>query len=219
MPRAIRVVSLLALVSATLRIVCEYTGPSWLIAVTTPGTMACILLVAYLSIHEAGASRYGFLVVLAILISAIGDILLMPPVDKFLEGVAAFLIAHLVYTAAFLGGIGWRGSVQKALLFVLYGALMGLLLWPGLGDMRIPIVVYIAIIMFMGWRAWERSAQLATPGTTVAALGAMLFILSDTILALNRFRAPFASSGALVLSTYFTAQWLLALSIRRQVSD
>lgn len=219
MPRTLRTASLLALVSAVARVVFEYSGPALLAYITMPLTMACILSVAILGIREAGATRYGLLVVVALIISTAGDMLLLLPIDKFMEGVLVFLIAHIVYIIAFMGGIGWRGSIQKALLFALYGLMMVLLLWPGLDDMRIPIIVYTAVIIFMGWRAWERSARLNSIGAHLAALGAFLFVLSDTILAINRFRSPFTSAGALVLTTYFAAQYLLALSIRRQVPE
>lgn len=216
MPRILRLPSLLVLVSVALMILGEYTGPAPLVYITKPFTMACILSIALLNLWEVGASRYGLLVMLAIAIAAVGNILLMLPTDKFVEGLVAFLIAHLVYIAAFVGGVGWRGSIQRALLFTLYGVVIGVMLWPGLGEMRVPVVAYIVVIMLMGWRAWERSARLATLGTHLAALGALLLILADTILALNKFSMTFAAGPALNLTAYFAAQWLLALSIRRQ---
>ena len=219
MPRTLRLPSLMVLVSAALMIVGEYTGPTLLVYITKPLTMASILTVAVLCTLEAGVSRYSRLIILALAVSTVGDILLMLPSDKFVEGVAAFLIAQLVYTAAFVGGIGWRGSFQKALLCALYGVAIGMILWPGLGDMRIPVAAYIVVIMLMGWRAWERWIVMATPGTRMAFLGALLFILADTILALNKFSTPFAAGRALNLTTYFAAQYLLVLSIRRQVPE
>ena len=65
----------------------------------------------------------------------------------------------------------------------------------------------------MGWAAMERLNYIPTLGTFLAVVGAILFMISDAVLALNNFRKPFISSELIILSTYFTAQWLLALSV------
>ena len=79
--------------------------------------------------------------------------------------------------------------------------------------MKIPIIIYISIIAIMGWMAIERLNSIPTLGTFLAAIGAVLFMMSDAVLALNKFRKPFVSAELIVLTTYFTAQWLLAISV------
>ena len=79
--------------------------------------------------------------------------------------------------------------------------------------MTIPVIIYISIIIIMGWMAIERFNSLPTNGTFIAAAGAILFMISDAVLALNKFRKPFLSAEIIILTTYFTAQWLLAVSI------
>ncbi|MEE9466409.1 MAG: lysoplasmalogenase [Candidatus Neomarinimicrobiota bacterium] len=197
-------------------IIGEYTGPLALVYVTKPLTMVCIVTVALLGIRIVGGSRYGWLVVVALALSMAGDVLLMLPPDRFVQGLVVFLLAHLVYVAAFVESVGWRGSVRRLMIFLLFGLSIGWVLWSGLGGMRLPVAIYILVIMIMGWRAWERSIYIGDPGTRVAAIGALLFIISDSILALNRFREPFLAARALNLSAYFSAQWLFALSIRQQ---
>ncbi len=79
--------------------------------------------------------------------------------------------------------------------------------------MKIPIIIYIIVIMIMVWMAIGRYHSLPTLGTSLAAIGAVLFMISDATLALNKFRKPFFSAELIVLATYFTAQWLLAVSV------
>ena len=79
--------------------------------------------------------------------------------------------------------------------------------------MRIPVSIYIVVIANMGWLALERFNSTPTLGTFLAAMGALLFMISDGVLALNKFRKPFFSAELIVLSTYFIAQWLLAISV------
>jgi uncharacterized membrane protein YhhN len=65
----------------------------------------------------------------------------------------------------------------------------------------------------MGWQAAEMYLTGTTDGTLVALVGAGLFVVSDSVLATNRFVRPFHAAQAAVLSTYFAAQWMIALSV------
>lgn len=74
-------------------------------------------------------------------------------------------------------------------------------------------MIYIIIIVIMSWMAMERLNYIPTVGTILAVMGAVLFMISDAVLALNKFRKPFISAELIILATYFTAQWLLAVSV------
>jgi uncharacterized membrane protein YhhN len=65
----------------------------------------------------------------------------------------------------------------------------------------------------MGWQAAEQHLALHTAGTLAALVGAVLFVVSDSLLAFNRFVRPFRMAQPAVLSTYFFAQWLIARSV------
>ena len=86
------------------------------------------------------------------------------------------------------------------------------MLLPHLGGMKGPVLVYTSIIVTMTWRAWERAAQGPGMATRLACVGAILFLISDSALALNRFVAKYKGAQALILGTYFAAQWLIAMS-------
>ena len=80
--------------------------------------------------------------------------------------------------------------------------------------MRIPVAVYAAVLMVMGWQAAEMWLGWRDWSALAAMFGAVLFLLSDSTLALDKFRAPIAQSSVIVMSTYWAAQLLIAWSVR-----
>lgn len=204
--------SALTAISAMLHLRAEYRGSQFHVYIFKPLTMLFIILIAL----QAGlpTSRfYKYMIVLGLASSLVGDVFLMLPHDRFVYGLASFLFAHLFYIAAFSQS-GFRArSLGSLLPFLIYGSLMLWLLWPGLGKLRVPVIFYMAVILLMGWQAFNRWVEADVMGSDLALAGALLFIASDSILALNRFKRPFRSAQFLILSTYFAAQWLIALSI------
>ncbi|RME49244.1 MAG: lysoplasmalogenase, partial [Caldilineae bacterium] len=77
----------------------------------------------------------------------------------------------------------------------------------------LPVLVYVLVILVMAWQAWARWRNTGETAALLAFVGAVLFVISDTVLAFNRFQGEFAAARALNLSTYFAAQWLIALSV------
>ena len=143
-----------------------------------------------------------------------GDIALMLPGDYFVAGLALFLVAHLCYIVAFTRD-GWRATPGPALVVGAYLMLVATLLLPSLGAMRAPVVVYAAVISLMVWQALERAAALHTPAARLTAFGAVMFIVSDSALGVNRFLMPIPFERWLVMGTYALAQCAIALGARR----
>lgn len=198
-------------VSAVLAVVGEERGPRWLVYVWKPATTAMILVVALLG--AGGLARYQLLVSLGLAASLAGDVFLMLPRDRFVAGLASFLVAHVAYLAAF--AIGPTGVTAWILLggLVLVGGAVLHVLWPGLGRLRAPVTGYVTVILAMAWMALTRWFRLPSAAAAAAAVGAVLFVASDTLLALDRFRRRFAYARTVVLGTYYTAQTLIALSV------
>jgi uncharacterized membrane protein YhhN len=205
-------IPIVAALSALLHIRAEYAGPRWQVYLFKPLTTTLVLLLA-ISITGTQGARYQVAVVVGLICSLVGDVMLMLPRDRFVAGLASFLLAHLAYIAAFQTGMPMGSS--PALLLPLLAAtwLLLRLLWRGLGAMRGAVLLYAFAMLVMVWRAWARS--LVAPGSSalLAAVGATLFMVSDSVLALNRFRAPFRQAQAVIMSTYVAAQLLIALSI------
>jgi uncharacterized membrane protein YhhN len=79
--------------------------------------------------------------------------------------------------------------------------------------MRVPVIIYMIAILLMAWQAAGRWIETPQIGPLLAFAGASLFVISDTVLALNRFRRPFKLARVLTMGTYYPAQMLIALSI------
>ncbi len=137
----------------------------------------------------------------------------MLPSDRFVAGLVSFLVAHLFYITAFASGTGFGFSLWSLAPFVIYGIFIFSILSTHLGQMKLPVLVYVVVILVMAWQAWERWSQTGQSQALLAFLGAVLFLISDSALAVNRFRGQYKSAQALILSTYFAAQWLIARSV------
>ena len=110
------------------------------------------------------------------------------------------------------GGFGFTWWL--ALVYLAYAVALVYLLWPSIADVRIPVLVYAAVLMVMGWQAAELWITWSDLSALAAMLGGIFFLLSDSTLALNRFRAPIRQSTIIVMSTYWAAQLLIAWSVR-----
>jgi uncharacterized membrane protein YhhN len=203
------VLTILVAVSGALHIQAEYKGARARIYLFKPLTVLLIIAIAL----QASSSLYKHLIVAGLLFSLAGDIFLMLPKDRFIPGLVSFLIAHLFYIAAFTLEGMHRVSVISGLLLLAYGGWMLRLLFPYLGKMKAPVIIYMLVILLMVWQASNRWVSLGTVAGMLAFAGACLFAASDSALALNRFRRAFRSAQFLILTTYFAAQWLIALSV------
>ncbi len=203
--------SVLILFSAFLSIraeIAEHQNQTYLFKVVT---MLLVIVVAGLAI-DPPSFLYKRLIIVGLVTSLIGDVLLMLPVDLFLPGLIAFLIAQIIYTIAFIKVGGFYRSIWGVLPFLVFGLIALYFLAPGLGDMLIPVLFYLVVILIMVWQAFGQWRQTRETRALFALVGAIFFVISDTALAFNRFNAPIAQASLIVLSTYYLAQWLLALS-------
>jgi len=205
-------VTAIAALATGLHLRAEYRGPRWQVYLFKPLIVATLFLLAAFSSPAHGA-RYQLAIAIGLACSLLGDIFLMLPTDQFLPGLGSFLLAHLAYLVAFTSGV--PVATAPVLLLPLLAAAVPLLylLWPTLGRLRLPVLVYSITIVLMVWRAWGRQLALPTPGSSLAAAGATLFMVSDAILALNRFHRPFPSARALIMINYAIAQGLIAVSV------
>ena len=206
------VLSVAVAVSAALTIRAASRGPRAQVYLFKPLTTALILALA-LAAPGPVIPRYRAALAVGLVFSLAGDVFLMLPADRFVAGLASFLAAHLAYLVAFAGHPAPPGVAWLFLLpYLAVAAVMLPLLWPRLGRLRGPVLLYMAALLAMAWQAAARATTLGEPAAWLAAAGAALFVVSDAALALDRFRAPWAAAQKVVLATYYAAQWLIALS-------
>lgn len=199
------------LVSFALLLRADYAGAAQQVYLFKPLSTILVIAIVFPAVRQAG-DAYARFVALGLLFSLVGDVFLMLPRDRFVAGLASFLLAHLWYIGAFTRDGGFSRHSSTALPLVALGVILMSLLWPFLGALRLPVTAYMLVILAMAWQALERSRQDAHDGAWWAAVGAVLFVASDATLGLARFRADFAGSRALVLGTYYLAQWMIATS-------
>jgi len=204
--------SVLVFGSALLHIRAEYKGPRVHVYLFKPLTMVFIILLV-LQGARPDASLYKYAILAGLGFSLVGDIFLMLPLKRVIAGLVSFLVAHLCYIVAFSAGIRLGVSGFLPALFLLYVIIMFVVLFPHLGKMKLPVLVYELVIVMMAWRAVERWAQIGDTGALLALAGAILFVISDSVWATNQFVRRYKSAQALILSSYFCAQWLIALSV------
>lgn len=205
---------LLPLVTAVLAIWGEYQPKRTLVYIFKPLTTLIIIGLALIGPFDPIPDyllAYKWLIGGGLILCLAGDIFLMLPPRYFLAGLGSFMAGHWFYVAAFtLGGItlAWWW-----LPLLIYGGGVYYLLHPHLGKMRWPVVIYMLFILLMAWTALSRWSTIGTLSAAAAAGGAVLFVISDSVLALDRFRKKFPSARVIVLSTYWVAQWLIAFSV------
>lgn len=188
----------------------------WLHWVAKPLTTLLIAAIVWRATSAPPGYRRALL--LGMGLSCIGDIALMLPFDAFVPGLIAFLLAHVCYIVAFRAGFkAGKGLVMAGALLALFAGINLAGLWPLLpADLRIPVVVYVLVLALMATlalaRAWSRTSNGAAPGTNWAAIGAVLFVISDCTLAWDRFGGGLPFASLCVLATYYAAQYCIARS-------
>ena len=181
-----------------------------------PNTASTTLffLVAAAAANRGVPARYKWSVVAGLGFSAAGDAFLMLRGDYFVPGLGSFLVAHLCYLWAFTGDSPLGGRKLPFLLWSVWGMVLVPWLWPGVGQsLRIPVLLYAGALLAMAAQAASRAASKRDTAAILAAAGAALFVVSDSVLALQRFRQPLDWGRVVVLGTYFAAQGGIALSV------
>lgn len=146
----------------------------------------------------------------ALFFSLAGDAFLMFE-GFFIPGLVSFLLAHVCYIALLRSDAPWLASRRAVACISLVAAAMYALLWLGglPTALRLPVLAYVGVIATMAAQAWGRHRVLRNPASLLVAAGASLFMLSDSLLAINRFVQPLPWAAVGVLATYYAAQALI----------
>lgn len=168
--------------------------------------MVLVILLAFLFKVEH-IIPYKTLMIIALIFCAIGDYTL----QWFIIGLISFLIGHIFYIRAFLSTKEQATPLWVKVILIVYGVIM--LIWIG-GTLiqknelilACAVTIYMFVILTMGWTSFRA-------GSKYAVARAILFIISDSILAINKFVINVEFSHQLIMLTYYSAQLLMALSI------
>ena len=199
---------------------------SWPLAeqISKPSLMPLLGLLFLLETRGQSSALKTWIIT-ALFFSWAGDILLMFQEKNelyFLLGLSAFLLAHVSYIIFFhrirmlekLGSKGWL-----VLPVAVYYATLIIWLSPYLGDKKIPVRVYGLVISIMLLLALHLMNSLNKKAARLMVAGALLFVMSDSLLAINKFYHPFPGAGVIIMLTYGLAQLWISQGAARYIRE
>lgn len=195
------------------------TWPEWYL-MSKPALLLSIILY-FVAATRSVKHPMRFLLLAGFVASWLGDISLMFQKEDevyFLMGLISFFLAHVFYILSFRYWFYDNHHIplikkQPWMMFLLVAYALGLfrLLEPGLGSMKIAVIAYMVIILLMVVMALNRFAKVSRKGFALVFAGALLFLVSDSFLAYNKFAEPVPMAGAWIMLTYSAAQLLIML--------
>jgi len=182
-----------------------------------PSLMISLLL--YFIAASKGYPRWRIYVVIALLFSLAGDVLLMSS-DMFVAGLASFLITHVFYIATFLKTGADKGRLRPLDItkFVLLGIVVTWALYSRLNGMLVPVLLYALVLVTMGVLAHKRRGATTIISFSLVSTGAFLFVISDSLIAVNKFAFEVPASHLLIMSSYIAAQYLIIQGLLKHQS-
>ncbi len=200
-----------------LDILALFFGINWLHKIAKPMLMPALMLLLVNATDEGFPSKT--LVLTGLFFSWLGDVFLLLESRYpmlFIAGLSSFLITHLCYIVYFISIKSADGSFIKkhpVLIALILGYGVGLvwLLFPLPGDLKIPVILYAAVICTMLLCSLHVFLKVTVPANRYFVAGAVLFVISDTLLAINKFYQPLAFAGTLIMLTYCAAQYFIVM--------
>lgn len=176
-----------------------------------PATMTLIIVLAIFGSNLD--STFSKLVVVGLLFSVVGDIFLMLEEKWFVNGLISFFIAHVFYIVGLyklvifnVSNLLLSGIILLIVAAVFFTFLYASVKKEGGVNLSVAVALYITVISVMVWLA-------ILTGSSVLIFAALLFYVSDAVLAVDKFKYPFRAAEYTIMFTYFLAQLLFALSI------
>jgi uncharacterized membrane protein YhhN len=185
-----------------------------------------ILIAFYIKSMEGGWNKIHKIMVAAFAFSWVGDVALMfvrYNENFFLVGLVGFLITHVLYIVAFMDVTDkqtapfLKTTPLILIPFVLYFAGLLYYVFPAVpGDFKIPVAVYSATIAAMVISAVNRKGRVNATSFAYVMAGGLMFMLSDSIIAINKFKAPFSTAGIFIMILYIAGQYAIAQGMLKQ---
>lgn len=166
---------------------------------------------AVLAFIAISGSR-GKLLFASLLFCAAADIALeLAGGQYFVAGLGLFLVAHIFFIITFSRDFKFQKCKMPVIvLFVVYSAMMAFILTPWLEEMAIPVYVYMTALTLVGVFAALRAAK-----NDFTLYGAIAFIVSDSVLAVNKFMFSFVGVNYIVMVTYYLSLFLIVYGFLR----
>lgn len=200
----------------------ETIGATWP-AIIAKALIIPVLILLYLKLIKGQVNGFHRLILSALVFSWLGDVILQLQNMNdmfFIIGLSCFLIAQVMYLIAFFSAQGenvlFFKKVYLIIPVILYGVILLFMLYNHLGDMKVPVIIYAIVILTMLTAALNRQNKVNRQSYILVMVGAIFFVLSDSILAINKFSNPFNLSRVTNMTTYILAQYLIVLGCIKQ---
>jgi uncharacterized membrane protein YhhN len=168
----------------------------------------------------------NWLIFAALFFSWAGDVALGITRNRetmFMLGLVCFLLTHVLYVIVFIRTPGRNLAINKffysVIPLLLYGLTLLYVLYHDLGEMKIPVIIYTAVILAMVAAAINRIEKVNRTSFYLVLIGALLFLSSDSMLAIDKFSNPFPFASPLIMLTYIAGQFLIVMGYLRQLTS
>jgi uncharacterized membrane protein YhhN len=200
--------------------------PSFLPGLVTKSLIIPMLMILLILSIRPFSDRVHWLMLTGLFFSWAGDVVLgfsQRNGELFIPGLVCFLLAHVMYITVFLKTPGKNSILHNRIFLVipvlLYGTGLVYYLYDDLGGMRLPVIMYSIVILSMLLTAINRIGKVNYVSFYMVLTGAILFVVSDSAIAVNKFSHHFESSGLVIMSTYIIAQFLIITGYIKQFGD
>ena len=190
--------------------------PSFLPGLISKVLIIPVLVILFLVNLNPRKDRLHALMLSGLFLSWAGDVVLEFSNNNgnmFLTGLVCFLLAHIMYFIVFFITPGRNSIVTNRVWLlipvIMYGLVLVFYLYADLSEMRLPVIIYAAVILTMLSGAINRIEKVNRKSYYLVLAGAVLFVISDSSIAINKFSYQFESSGIVIMSTYIVAQYLI----------
>lgn len=186
-------------------------GIDWLVMICKP-----LMMTSLMAFYWVVSPRRRKLYLVALFFSLLGDIFLLDKEGLFLFGIGAFLITQILFIVLVLGrsdSFPKSKLIVSAIPFLIYLVLLMRTLGPELDDLFYPVLIYGSVISVFGITALNYHLNQRNAESRILLTGALLFIVSDSMIALNKFYSPHMIYPVAIMLTYALAQYLICHSM------
>ena len=179
----------------------------WLEIISKPMIVLSLIALYIVSVKK---KNYDYL--FALLFSFFGDVFLLEKEEYFLLGIGSFLITQILFIKIIRSQLKRSNLIQKVtsiLPFTIYLILLITVLWDSLGEFLIPVIIYGTTISVFGMFSLLNHLTRKTSKSRLLFFGALLFIVSDSMIAFHKFHTPTIIYPLAIMVTYILAQYLI----------
>ncbi|MFT4635197.1 MAG: putative membrane protein YhhN [Arenicella sp.] len=200
----------LVFISASMSVYAQLNQLDWLFIIFKPLT-TILIIVALTMYANRRQPRYYRTVLAGLIACLLGDVFLLND-NYFIFGLGAFLIAHLLFCYSFITLGGFKFYLIPLLILVAISTSFYLYLLPTLGSFATPVAIYNSVIVLMVWQGVSLVIKHKNSVTRCVAVAVVLFMISDAVIALDKFVVGFSWSSAIILPLYWLSISMLSYS-------